>query len=161
MNGHGAHRDMVWQIAEDYAAAHLLLRLPGHCPMPAFREVEDVPLLVPPRTARRARRCGRRISHTPDMLKMPHGMRPHSLRFTSSSQQAPDGRHLLPNDMPKGSLRGLHVMPRGPSILAALWDHESPLNDQAFVSRTCKPPASPCREVVPGLPCRASLRSPG
>lgn len=39
-------RQLVWQIAEDYAQADLLLRLPGYCPMPAFREVIDVPLVV-------------------------------------------------------------------------------------------------------------------
>ncbi len=36
----------MWQIAQDYAAAELLLRLPGHVPMPAFKRVEDVPLVV-------------------------------------------------------------------------------------------------------------------
>ena len=37
---------MVWQIAEDYACASVLLRLPGYSPMPAFGEVIDVPLVV-------------------------------------------------------------------------------------------------------------------
>ncbi|KAK9833328.1 hypothetical protein WJX81_006760, partial [Elliptochloris bilobata] len=46
MSGNAQFRSMVWQIAEDYACADLLLRLPGHCPMPAFREVVDVPLVV-------------------------------------------------------------------------------------------------------------------
>ena len=41
-------RPMVWQIAEDFARASQLLRLPGHAPMPAFRDVVDVPLLVRP-----------------------------------------------------------------------------------------------------------------
>ncbi len=36
----------MWQIAQDYAQAELLLRLPGHVPMPAFKVVEDVPLVV-------------------------------------------------------------------------------------------------------------------
>lgn len=35
MSGNAQFRGMVWQIAEDYACANLLLRLPGHCPMPA------------------------------------------------------------------------------------------------------------------------------
>ena len=35
MSGNAQFRGMVWQIAEDYACADLLLRLPGHCPMPA------------------------------------------------------------------------------------------------------------------------------
>lgn len=30
-------RQLVWQIAMDYASAALLLRLPGHVPMPAFQ----------------------------------------------------------------------------------------------------------------------------
>ncbi|KAL6603260.1 hypothetical protein ACP70R_043621 [Stipagrostis hirtigluma subsp. patula] len=40
------HRSIVWQIAEDYSNCDLLLRLPGYCPMPAFRDVIDVPLVV-------------------------------------------------------------------------------------------------------------------
>lgn len=28
---------MSWQIAEDFARANVLLQLPGHAPMPAFR----------------------------------------------------------------------------------------------------------------------------
>jgi len=44
---------MIYQISEDYACADLILRLPGHAPMPAFREVEDVPLVV--RHARKSR----------------------------------------------------------------------------------------------------------
>lgn len=39
-------RQLVWQIASDYAAAALLLRLPGYVPMPAFTAIEDVPLVV-------------------------------------------------------------------------------------------------------------------
>ncbi len=41
-----SYRKMVWQIAEDYACASVLLRLPGYSPMPAFGEVIDVPLVV-------------------------------------------------------------------------------------------------------------------
>lgn len=44
---------LVWQMAEDYSRAFRLLRLPGHVPMPAFRDVIDVPLVV--RKARRSR----------------------------------------------------------------------------------------------------------
>lgn len=40
------HRSIVWQIAEDYSHCEFLLRLPGYCPMPAFRDVFDVPLVV-------------------------------------------------------------------------------------------------------------------
>ena len=51
--GCSGYRAMIYQIAEDYACADLILRLPGHAPMPAFQEVEDVPLVV--RHARRSR----------------------------------------------------------------------------------------------------------
>ncbi|KAG0479556.1 hypothetical protein HPP92_010414, partial [Vanilla planifolia] len=40
------HRSIVWQIAEDYSHCEFLLRLPGYCPMPAFRDVIDLPLVV-------------------------------------------------------------------------------------------------------------------
>ncbi|XP_062234198.1 L-arabinokinase-like isoform X2 [Phragmites australis] len=40
------HQSIVWQIAEDYSCCDILLRLPGYCPMPAFRDVIDVPLVV-------------------------------------------------------------------------------------------------------------------
>lgn len=40
------YRSVVWQIAEDYSYALFLIRLPGFCPMPAFRDVIDVPLVV-------------------------------------------------------------------------------------------------------------------
>ncbi|KAK3131212.1 hypothetical protein QOZ80_6BG0503530 [Eleusine coracana subsp. coracana] len=40
------HQSIVWQIAEDYSHCDILLRLPGYTPMPAFRDVIDVPLVV-------------------------------------------------------------------------------------------------------------------
>ncbi|KAL2548136.1 L-arabinokinase [Forsythia ovata] len=40
------HRSIVWQIAEDYSHCEFLIRLPGYCPMPAFRDTIDVPLVV-------------------------------------------------------------------------------------------------------------------
>ncbi|KAJ0824880.1 putative L-arabinokinase [Helianthus annuus] len=40
------HRSIVWQIAEDYSHCEFLIRLPGYTPMPAFRDVIDVPLVV-------------------------------------------------------------------------------------------------------------------
>ncbi|KAK4793267.1 hypothetical protein SAY86_023702 [Trapa natans] len=40
------HSSIVWQIAEDYSHCELLIRLPGYCPMPAFQDVIDVPLVV-------------------------------------------------------------------------------------------------------------------
>ena len=63
MSGHSAYRGMVWQIAEDYACADLLLRLPGYAPMPAFREVEDVPLVV-----RHARKTKEQVGLPPGLL---------------------------------------------------------------------------------------------
>lgn len=46
-------RKLLDQIALDYGKASLLLRLPGYMPMPAFRQVQDVPLVV--RMAKRSR----------------------------------------------------------------------------------------------------------
>ncbi|CAN1799214.1 ARA1 [Linum perenne] len=40
------HRSIILQIAEDYSHCEFLIRLPGFCPMPAFRDVIDVPLVV-------------------------------------------------------------------------------------------------------------------
>ncbi|KAG9449316.1 hypothetical protein H6P81_009281 [Aristolochia fimbriata] len=40
------HRSIIWQIADDYSHCEFLIRLPGYCPMPAFRDVIDVPLVV-------------------------------------------------------------------------------------------------------------------
>ncbi|XP_051114126.1 L-arabinokinase-like [Andrographis paniculata] len=37
---------IIWQIAEDYSHCDLLIRLPGYCPMPAFGDAIDVPLVV-------------------------------------------------------------------------------------------------------------------
>jgi hypothetical protein len=49
---------MVWQIAEDLSRADVLLRLPGHSPMPALRAVEDIPLI-----ARLPRRSRAEVAH--------------------------------------------------------------------------------------------------
>ncbi|TMW88487.1 hypothetical protein EJD97_018509 [Solanum chilense] len=40
------NRSIIWQIAEDYSHCEFVIRLPGYCPMPAFRDVIDVPLVV-------------------------------------------------------------------------------------------------------------------
>ncbi|KAK4432722.1 L-arabinokinase [Sesamum alatum] len=37
---------IIWQIAEDYSHCDFLIRLPGYCPMPAFSDVVDAPLVV-------------------------------------------------------------------------------------------------------------------
>ncbi|PHU11536.1 L-arabinokinase [Capsicum chinense] len=43
----GCHNhSIIWQIAEDYSQCEFVIRLPGYCPMPAFRDVIDVPLVV-------------------------------------------------------------------------------------------------------------------
>ncbi|KAI3987570.1 hypothetical protein MKX01_021482 [Papaver californicum] len=52
------HRSIVWQIAEDYSHCDLLIRLPGYCPMPAFRDVIDVPLVVREQRKSRAEPAG-------------------------------------------------------------------------------------------------------
>ncbi|XP_057806534.1 L-arabinokinase-like isoform X2 [Salvia miltiorrhiza] len=50
--GRGSH-SIIWQIAEDYSHCDFVIRLPGYCPMPAFRDAVDVPLVV--RRLRRSR----------------------------------------------------------------------------------------------------------
>ncbi|KAI7735483.1 hypothetical protein M8C21_017841 [Ambrosia artemisiifolia] len=40
------HKSIISQIAEDYSHCEFLIRLPGYCPMPAFRAIIDVPLVV-------------------------------------------------------------------------------------------------------------------
>ncbi|XP_030943853.1 L-arabinokinase-like isoform X2 [Quercus lobata] len=43
----GSHyRSVLQQIAEDYSHSEFVIRLPGYSPMPAFRGVIDVPLVV-------------------------------------------------------------------------------------------------------------------
>ena len=64
-----AFRTVTWQIAEDYAKADLLLRLPGYCPMPAFQEVVDVPLVV--RHSRRPALEVHHLKHAPAKLLAP------------------------------------------------------------------------------------------
>ena len=64
----GKYRQMVWQIANDYSKAQLCLRLPGYVPMPAFRDVVDVPLVV--RTARRSKEEVRRAYNVPDGARL-------------------------------------------------------------------------------------------
>ena len=60
-------RKLVWQIAEDYAKADLLLRLPGYCPMPAFREVIDVPLVARKAQKTPAQVCALCFEHGPSL----------------------------------------------------------------------------------------------
>jgi L-arabinokinase len=58
MESGSTFQPMVWQIAEDLSRADVLLRLPGHSPMPAFRAVEDIPLI-----ARLPRRSRAEVAH--------------------------------------------------------------------------------------------------
>ncbi len=69
MSGNAQFRGMVWQIAEDYACADLLLRLPGHCPMPARS-----PLLPLPRPAvhKRQRTALPGLPAAPPAWPLPH-----------------------------------------------------------------------------------------
>ncbi|KAG9150524.1 hypothetical protein Leryth_010890 [Lithospermum erythrorhizon] len=62
------HRSTVWQIAEDYSHCEFLIRLPGYCPMPAFRDVIDVPLVV--RRVRRSREEVRKELGIPEDVKL-------------------------------------------------------------------------------------------
>ncbi|XP_010535813.1 PREDICTED: L-arabinokinase [Tarenaya hassleriana] len=62
------HRSIVWQIAEDYSHCEFLIRLPGHCPMPAFHDVIDIPLVV--RKFRKTRQEVRRDLGIPDNVKL-------------------------------------------------------------------------------------------
>ncbi|KAK6152148.1 hypothetical protein DH2020_014783 [Rehmannia glutinosa] len=55
--GHHIH-SIIWQIAEDYSHCDFLIRLPGYCPMPAFRDSVDVPLVVRRLHKSRAEVCG-------------------------------------------------------------------------------------------------------
>lgn len=74
-------RAMVWQIAEDYAKADLLLRLPGYSPMPAFREVRDTALVV--RRARKDRTQVKPLSLFPSLSPL-LCMNPPSLYLSHS-----------------------------------------------------------------------------
>ncbi|KAB5513691.1 hypothetical protein DKX38_027597 [Salix brachista] len=62
------HRSIVWQIAEDYSHCEFLIRLPGFCPMPAFRDVIDVPLVV--RRLHKTRKEARKELGISDDVKM-------------------------------------------------------------------------------------------
>ncbi|XP_004498554.1 L-arabinokinase-like [Cicer arietinum] len=62
------HRSIVWQIAEDYSHCEFLIRLPGYCPMPAFRDVIDVPLVV--RRLHKSAKEVRKELEIPDDVKL-------------------------------------------------------------------------------------------
>ncbi|CAJ2674822.1 unnamed protein product [Trifolium pratense] len=62
------HRSIVWQIAEDYSHCEFLIRLPGYCPMPAFRDVIDVPLVV--RRLHKSAKEVRKELNVPDDVKL-------------------------------------------------------------------------------------------
>jgi len=89
-------RPVIFQIAEDYSKADLLLRLPGYCPMPAFREVIDVPLV-----ARVARKTASQVPPTarchPSSLPQP-AVGPKeklaSMRVLAASQRNLHSKHV-------------------------------------------------------------------
>eukprot|EP00958_Prasinococcus_capsulatus_P007434 scaffold695_cov384-Prasinococcus_capsulatus_cf.AAC.15 len=90
----GKYRQMVWQIANDYSKAQLLLRLPGYVPMPAFRDVVDVPLVV--RTARRSKEEVRRAYNIPlndRLLLLCFGGQ--SSEFSLEESYLPEGWHCI------------------------------------------------------------------
>lgn len=74
----GSHfRRLVWQIADDYSYATKLLRLPGYVPMPAFREIIDVPLVVRPvRRTREEIRADFEIPGTTKLVVFIYGGQP-------------------------------------------------------------------------------------
>ncbi|XP_021729256.1 L-arabinokinase-like [Chenopodium quinoa] len=77
------HRSIVWQIAEDYSHSEFLIRLPGYCPMPAFRDVIDVPLVV--RRLHRSRKEVRKelgIEDDVKLLILNFGGQPSGLKLT-------------------------------------------------------------------------------
>lgn len=56
LNASQSYRSMINQISDDYSQADLLIRLPGYTPMPAFKKVIDVPLVV-----RKARKTPKQV----------------------------------------------------------------------------------------------------
>ncbi|KAH8963425.1 hypothetical protein BDL97_04G009700 [Sphagnum fallax] len=85
------HRSIVWQIAEDYSHALFVVRLPGYCPMPAFRDVIDVPMIV--RKVHRSRQQVRKDSGISENVKV--------LLFNFGGQ---DARWSLKEYIPQGWL---------------------------------------------------------
>lgn len=78
------------EIANDYARADLLLRLPGFTPMPAFRRVEDVPLVV-------------RMSRTPrDEIRRHYGIAPDAKVVIYNFGGQPSGWTLRESFLPPG-----------------------------------------------------------
>lgn len=65
----GSHyRSVLQQIAEDYSHSEFVIRLPGYSPMPAFRDVIDVPLVV--RRLHKSREEVRKDLGVPDDVKL-------------------------------------------------------------------------------------------
>ncbi|RDY10485.1 L-arabinokinase [Mucuna pruriens] len=89
--GHN-YRSIVWQIAEDYSHCEFLIRLPGYCPMPAFRDVIDVPLVV--------RRLHRSAKEVRKELKVPDDVKLVILNFGGQ----PSGLKLKEEFLPPGWL---------------------------------------------------------
>ncbi|XP_050259528.1 L-arabinokinase-like isoform X2 [Quercus robur] len=65
----GSHyQSVLQQIAEDYSHSEFVIRLPGYSPMPAFRGVIDVPLVV--RRLHKSREEVRKDLGVPDDVKL-------------------------------------------------------------------------------------------
>jgi L-arabinokinase len=83
-------RSLCEQIANDYAKADVLLRLPGFTPMPAFRRVEDVPLVV-------------RMARTPrDVIRQRYGIAPDAKVCIYNFGGQPTGWALSAAFLPPG-----------------------------------------------------------
>ena len=83
-------RVLCEEIANDYARADLLLRLPGFTPMPAFRRVEDVPLVV-------------RMSRTPrDEIRRHYGIAADAKVVIYNFGGQPSGWTLRESFLPPG-----------------------------------------------------------
>ncbi|KAI4316185.1 hypothetical protein L6164_024189 [Bauhinia variegata] len=86
------HRSIVWQIAEDYSHCEFLIRLPGYCPMPAFRDVIDVPLVV------------RRLQKSPKEVRKELGIQENTKLVILNFGGQPTGWTLKEEFLPSGWL---------------------------------------------------------
>ncbi|XP_027333905.1 L-arabinokinase-like isoform X1 [Abrus precatorius] len=102
------HRSIVWQIAEDYSHCEFLIRLPGYCPMPAFRDIIDVPLVV--RRLHKSAKEARKELGVADDVKLVilnfGGQEPLDLKRgqSSSAHFTPSGLKLKEEFLPPGWL---------------------------------------------------------
>ncbi|XP_028781315.1 L-arabinokinase [Neltuma alba] len=86
------HRSIIWQIAEDYSHCEFLIRLPGYCPMPAFSDVIDVPLVV------------RRMHKSPEEVRKELGIAGNVKLVILNFGGQPSGCRLKEEFLPSGWL---------------------------------------------------------